>query len=330
MACLVASFERARHDRTDEKVIQMALACAQDYMPKTFAKSTRNTAKCGDKPHGGRSSFDTRQPRHKRRSDTPKPQSERWDAGAVRARESIDRLIARPPTLQGLCNRCSEKSLKVLAPKFLAYMRETGDCDGLVDAVMGSVGRTDTYGPFFVDIIKFLRGDRVAGIDIDMDAMTSEFDRTIDDSMKSFVDKYVHGHPYLVNAAPDPSQEYDLFCEYSQRKLTILRLARALVMLGYVSQLAACTDEALDAVQDPSSGYDKDAAVKFVGICASHATHAPAFVHALRKRIQVLCDGATEFNIESKAKFALADLGDALERKSGGSRKGCAVSQQKR
>jgi hypothetical protein len=125
--------------------------------------------------------------------------------------------------------------------------------------------------------------------------------------------------PHLIASAPIPTDDYAGFCEYVAQKDFKLRITIALASLGFTSDLLACVHSALDVVENPDTGYDKDTAVKYVGACtasviADHSsTNDPeAFLSRVAHRVECVCDTPELFNLDSRTRFAMMDLGRAI------------------
>ena len=330
-----ALFEKSRHDRTDDEIAKVIATCAQEYMPKLAkarppaasaalvdctrgrAASSRTNARCSLLAGNvGSARARTRRPSEtavaatssRLRATNPSAlhgaHADGADPDVWTRRGACATPVQKTISLQGLCNRFSSTS-KHLVPKFAEYVDSTKDYNGVVRAIMRSVARTETLVMPFVEIVRSLCSS------------DSESAGGVNASLRAFVDEFVATRPFMVSASPDPLEDYDAFCRYAVRKDANLRVSEAIASLGFTPDLERLVGAALDVVEDPDSLYDKDTAVRFVGICLGRGSVYDPYRHGecsaetlagVRERVLRLAREHGPHNIDNRARFALLDL----------------------
>jgi hypothetical protein len=186
-------------------------------------------------------------------------------------------------------------------------VNETRDCEGVVRIIMRSIGGTDTLGGLFVDIVRALRGDP------DCTSSTTCECEGVSYHLGAYAADFVGDGPHLIESAPNPVDDYDGFCDYVLRKNSKLRIAAALMSLGFAPDLLVGVDAALDVVEDPHTRYDKDTAVKFVGMCVAgmisgRTSSKSGRLAEIAERVHRIGREPVSCRLDNRTRFTVLDL----------------------
>ena len=281
-------FAQGRHSRVDETLQSIVAGLSQ--APQVCAPvhhQRKSLSRRSKMPHGSES--------HTKRSG-PERNADKWVRAETRKHRHSVGL-----TVQGVCNRISERNLDhlqaALSDLIIKELEVSHDPLSIAKdrlcTILNSMATSDGYVHLFVRIVETI--------------CCKDCSQTLQHALAIQAHDFTFSRPYMLSHPPSATDDYNAFCQFVKEKRKRVNLCAAYVQLGFLGdilQMMYPATHLLLQCQKPQS-YQPDLLIKMMQIVVRAS---PEYRAHVRTHVPKALQNNERCGADAMTRFALMDL----------------------